>query len=69
MYCVYHKSLNKTLYKITHNEKPNISHLHEFGSLVWILLQGQDKPPKLQPCSKAQLFVGYDNQCYTIMLR
>ena len=24
---VYHKSLDKTPYQITHNEKPNISHL------------------------------------------
>ena len=65
--CVYHKSLNKTPYKITHNEKPNISHLHEFGSLVWILLQGQDKPPKLQPHSKAWLFVGYNNGSKSVL--
>ena len=64
--CVYHKSLNKTPYKITHNEKPNISHLCEFDSLVWILLQGQNKPAKLQPRSKAQLFVGYDNSSKSV---
>ena len=61
------KSLDKTPYQITHNEKLNISHLQEFSSLVWILLQGQDKPPKLQPHSKAQIFVGYDNGSKSVL--
>jgi hypothetical protein len=31
---------DKTPYEIWHNEKPDISHLHEFGTPMWILQQG-----------------------------
>ena len=54
----YHKSLDKTPYELWLNNKPDISHLREFGAPVWILLQGQNKPPKLQPRSKQFYYVG-----------
>ena len=38
--------------------KPDISHLQEFGSDVWILSEG-DKISKLQPKSKKYIFVGF----------
>ena len=38
----------------------NISHLREFGAPVWTLLQGQYQEWKLQPKSKCQAFVGFD---------
>jgi hypothetical protein len=41
--------------------KPNISHLWEFGTPVWVLLQGQKEPPKMEPKLKQQIFMGYDN--------
>ena len=33
--------LKSTPYEGWHNERPNVSHLREFGAPVWILLQGQ----------------------------
>jgi len=33
---------NMTPHQAWHGTKPNISHLHEFGAPVWILLQGQN---------------------------
>jgi len=38
-----------TPYEIWHNNKPNVAHLHEFSTPVWILHQGQAKQQKLQP--------------------
>lgn len=35
-----------------------VYHKCEFGTPVWVLLQGQDKPPKLQPRSKQRIYVG-----------
>jgi hypothetical protein len=40
--------------------KPDVSHLREFGTPVFILQQGQKEPPKLQPRSKQMLFMGYE---------
>ena len=50
-----------TPYEAWHGHKPDVSGLHEFGSPVYILLQGQKTPPKLLPQSKQQIFVGYDD--------
>ena len=45
-------SLNSTPYQIWHNNKPDVSHLQEFGAPIWILLQGQYQERNLQPKSK-----------------
>ena len=37
----YTTTLNTTPYQIWHKEKPNVAHLREFGSPIWILLQGK----------------------------
>jgi hypothetical protein len=57
----YHKSLEKTPYELWNKNKPNISHLREFGAPVWVLLQGQKKPPKLQPRSKKYIYIGCED--------
>ena len=48
-------------YKGWNNKKPNVAHLHEFGAPVWILLQGQKVDPKMQPKSKQQVYIGFDD--------
>ena len=58
----YTKSLNnKTPYEMRFKTKPNVSHLREFGAPVWILLQGQKTPRKMESKSRRRLFVGYDD--------
>jgi len=44
-----------------HNRKPNISHLQEFGTPVWILQQGQHKDHKMLPRLKCRAYVGFDD--------
>ena len=39
-------------YEGWYNKKPNVSHLHEFGAPVWVLLQGQKIDWKMQPKSR-----------------
>lgn len=57
----YTKSQMKTPYELWYGERPNVSHLREFGTPVWVLLQGQNRPNKLQPKSSKRLFLGYDD--------
>ena len=58
----YTKSLNdKISYEIWFQKKPNISHLREFRAPVWVLLQGQKKPRKMETKSRQWTFVGYDD--------
>src|SRR6266700_6489524 len=42
-------------------KKPNVSHLREFGGLVWVLLQGQKVPRKMESKSRRRIFVGYED--------
>ena len=42
-------------------KKPNVSHLQEFGALVWVLLQGQKVPRKMESKSRRRVFVSYDD--------
>jgi len=56
----------KTPYEAWFHKKPGVSHLQEFGIPVYILLQGEKEPPKLQPHSKRYLFVGYDNSSHSV---
>ena len=58
----YTKSLNnQTPYERRFKRKPNISHLREFGAPIWVLLQGQKIPRKMEPKSKRRVFVGFDD--------
>ena len=58
----YTKALqNQTPYQKWFNTKPNVSHLREFGAPVWVLLQGQKKPRKMETKSRQRIFVGYDD--------
>ena len=47
--------------------KPNVSHFHEFGASVWILLQGQSKAHKIQPKSQQREYVGYDENSKSVI--
>jgi len=42
-------------------KKPNVSHLHEFGAPIWVLLQGQSIQKKMLPKSQCCAYVGYDD--------
>ena len=53
--------LNLTPYQKWHNNKPDVSHLREFGAPVWILLQGQHQERKLQPKSKRRAFITFND--------
>jgi hypothetical protein len=50
---------NKTPYEMRFKRKPNVSHLREFGAPVWVLLQGQKVPRKMESKSRRRVFVGY----------
>ncbi len=56
----------KTPYEAWFNEKPDVSHLREFGSPVYVLLQGKKEPPKLMPRSKCHTFVGFDDGSHSV---
>lgn len=51
----------QTPYEKWFKKKPNISHLREFGAPVWVLLQGQKQPRKMETKSRRRVFVGYDD--------
>ena len=51
---------NQTPYQIWYGKKPNVSHLHEFGAPVWVLLQGQNVQRKMLPKSQRWAYIGYD---------
>jgi len=58
----YTKSLgDQTPYERRFKMTPNVSHFREFGSPIWVLLQGQKEPRKMEPKSRQQVFVGYDD--------
>ena len=52
---------NKTPYEIRFKKKPNVSHLREFGAPVWVLLQGQKVPRKMESKLRQRVFVGYND--------
>ena len=59
---VYTKALpNATPYEKWQGRKPNVLHLYEFGTLVWVLSQGPNVPQKLLPKSQRQAYVDYDD--------
>ena len=56
----------KTPYEAWFHKRPDVSHLREFGTPVYILLQGQKEAPKLMPRSKRCLFVGYEDGSHSV---
>jgi hypothetical protein len=48
-------------YQAWTREKPDISHLREFGAPVWILWQGAHVGHKLEPKSQQRLFVSFND--------
>ena len=52
---------NKMPYEMRFKIKPNISHLWEFGAPVWVLLQGQKVPRKMESKSRQWVFISYDD--------
>ena len=59
---VYTKHLETlTLYQGWHKREPDVSHLWEFGTPVWILQQGQHKDRKMLSKSKHRAYIGFDN--------
>ena len=55
-----------TPYEAWHGRKPNVAHLREFGTPVYVLLQGQNKRPKLLPKSKQQIFFGFNDESKSV---
>jgi hypothetical protein len=57
----------RTPYEYWHGEKPNISHLREFGAPVWILSQGQQIPRKMLSKAQRRAYVGYDDGSKSVL--
>ena len=58
----YTSSLDgRTSYHAWFGQKPNVAHFREFGTPVWIVLQGQTKAQKIFPKSIRRAYVGYDD--------
>lgn len=58
---------NKTPYETWFKRRPDVSHLHEFGAPVWILLQGQKEPAKMQPKSHWCAYVSYEDGSKSVL--
>jgi hypothetical protein len=56
-----------TPYQGWYGHKPNVSHLREFGSSVWVLLQGQNIDRKILSKFKRRAYVGYNNESKSIV--
>ena len=52
---------DKTSFKAWENKKPNVAHLQEFGSPVWILNQGQKRDKKFNPRSTKKVFIRFED--------
>ena len=60
--CSYTCTLQgETPYEIWHGLKPSVAHLREFGTPVWVLLQGQAQQRKILPKSKQRIYVGHED--------
>ena len=57
----------KTPYEAWNNTKPDVAHLREFGSPVYILNQGSKETLKLLPKSKQQIFVGFNDGSKSVL--
>ena len=60
--CSYMRTLQgETPYEIWHGLKLSVTHLREFGTPVWVLLQGQAQQRKILPKSKQRIYVGHED--------
>ena len=58
----YSRSItNATPYQRWHGVKPDVSHLREFGTKVWILSEGQNIQRKILPKAVERTLVGFDD--------
>jgi hypothetical protein len=57
----------QTPYQGWYRTKPNVSHLREFGTPVWVLLQGQNIAHKILPKSKRHAYVGYTDASKSVL--
>ena len=55
-----------TPYQGWYQKKPDVSHLREFGTPIWILHQGQHKNRKMLPKSKRHVYVGFDDGSHAV---
>ena len=55
----YSSVIKSTPYQIWKHQKPDVTHLQEFGVPVWTLLQGPHKEHKMLQKSKHCAFIGY----------
>ena len=59
--CSYTRTLKGTTpYELWFQGKPYVAHLREFGTPVWVLLQGQAIERKMLPKSQRRAYVGYE---------
>ena len=52
---------DSTPYERRHGEKPDVTHLREFGSPVWILTDGQHTTRKMLPKATEKLFIRFED--------
>ena len=65
--CAYTRSVQgKTPFETWYRKKPNINNLHEFGTPVWILYQGQNRGHKFEPKSLQRIFIGFNDRNKTV---
>ena len=58
---------NTTPYETWFKQRPNVSHLREFGVPVWILLQGPKMPAKMKPKSHQCAYIGYKYGSHSVL--
>ena len=57
---------DSTPYEQRYGEKPNVTHLREFGLPIWILTDRQHTTRKMLPKATKKLFVGFEDGPHTI---
>jgi len=58
---------DQTPYQGWYGNKPNVTHLREFGAPIWILLQGQTKGRKIMPKSQPRAYVGNEDTSKSVL--
>lgn len=56
---LYKKSIGRTPFEAYFNRKPNLKHLHAFGSKAYLHVPKSQRKDKLSDCSKEVIFVGH----------
>jgi Integrase core domain/GAG-pre-integrase domain len=63
----YSRSITNVMpYQRWHSVKPDVSHLREFRTKVWILSEGQNIPRKILPKAVECTLVGFDDSARTV---